>query len=57
MKEQSVKKSLLKSYAKLIVESGLNVQPGQEVLIQAGTENVDFALMCVEECYKRGAVK
>lgn len=52
-----MKKSVLKSYAKLIVESGLNVQPGQEVLIQAGTENVDFALMCVEECYKRGAVK
>ena len=50
MKEQSVKKSVLKSYAKLIVESGLNVQPGQEVLIQAGTENVDFALICVLWC-------
>lgn len=52
-----MKKSILKNYAKLIIESGLNVQKGQDVVIQASTENEDFALMCVEECYKRGAEK
>ncbi len=52
-----MKKSVLKKYAELIVETGLNVQKGQYVMIQAATENEAFALMCVEECYRRGAVK
>ncbi len=52
-----MKKSVLKDYASLIVRVGLNVQPGQEVVITASTEIVDFTLMCVEECYKCGAEK
>ena len=50
-----MKKKLLENYAKLIVESGINLQPGQDVLIQANTETEDFTLLVVEECYKRGA--
>lgn len=50
-----MKKSILKDYAELIVKSGLNVQKGQSVIVTASTENAEFALMCVEECYKRGA--
>ena len=52
-----MKKSVLKKYAELIVDSGLNLQKGQEVLIQANMETEEFALLCVEECYKRGAEK
>ncbi len=52
-----MKKSVLEKYAALIVESGLNVQKGQEVLVQANMETEEFALLCVEECYKRGAEK
>ncbi len=50
-----MKKKLLENYAKLIVESGINLQQGQDVLIQANTETEDFTLLVVEECYKRGA--
>ena len=50
-----MKKTLLENYAKLIVESGINLQSGQDVLIQANTETEDFTLLVVEECYRRGA--
>lgn len=50
-------KSVLKKYASLIVGYGLNVQEGQDVLIQVSIENHDFALLCVEECYRLGARK
>lgn len=52
-----MKKSVLDNYAKLIVEVGLNVQKGQDVIIKASTENSAFALLCTEKCYKRGARK
>ncbi len=52
-----MKKSLLKKYASLIAGYGLNVQEGQDVLIQVNIENSEFALMCVEECYRLGARK
>lgn len=50
-------KTLLQKYASLIVDYGLNVQEGQDVLIQVNIENQDFALLCVEECYRLGARK
>lgn len=50
-----MKKKVLESYANLIVSYGLNIQKGQDVIIRAATENSDFALLCVELCYKRGA--
>ena len=52
-----MKKSDLRKYAKLIAKVGANVQKGQQVKINVGVENSDFALMVVEECYKAGASK
>lgn len=52
-----MKKSMLKNYASLIAGYGLNVQEGQDVLIQANIENSEFTLICVEECYRLGARK
>ena len=44
-----MEKSVLKKYAALIAGYGLNVQEGQDVLIQVNIENQDFALLWVEE--------
>ena len=48
---------LLQSYARLIVRSGANVQPGQTVLLNIAVEQAPFAEMLTEECYKAGAKK
>lgn len=45
----------LKSYARLIADSGLNIQKGQKVVIQCGLDQPEFVAMVVEECYKLGA--
>ncbi len=45
----------LKSYARLIVKCGLNVQKGQEVNIACGLDQPEFVAMVVEECYLAGA--
>ena len=50
-----MKKSVLRSYAKLIVRCGVNVQKGQEVLIQAGLDQPEFVQMVVEEAYRAKA--
>lgn len=50
-----MKKSVLRSYAKLIVTCGVNVQKGQEVLVYAGLDQPEFVQMVVEEAYKAKA--
>lgn len=50
-----MKKTVLKKYAKLIAQCGLNVQKGQDVIISAGLDQPEFVYMCADECYKRGA--
>ena len=50
-----MKKTILRKYAHLIAESGVNVQKGQEVFIVAGLDQPDFVAMVVDECYKLGA--
>ena len=50
-----MKKTVLKRYARLIAETGVNVQKGQEVFIVAGLDQPDFVAMVVEACYRRGA--
>ena len=50
-----MKKAILRSYAQLLAQKGLNVQPGQNVLITAELDQPEFVTMCVEECYKLGA--
>ena len=52
-----MKKSVLRAYARLIAESGVNVQKGQEVFITAGLDQPEFVAMVVEECYSRKAKK
>ncbi len=52
-----MKKSILRAYARLIAESGVNVQKGQEVFITAGLDQPEFVAMVVEECYRRKAKK
>lgn len=46
---------LLRKYANLLVERGVNVQKGQVVIVNAPIENYKFGEMLVEEAYKKGA--
>ena len=50
-----MKKTVLRSYAKLIVRMGLNVQKGQTVLVYADLDQPEFVQMVVEEAYKAKA--
>ena len=54
---RKMKKNMLRSYAKLIAKTGVNIQKGQEVFINAGLDQPEFVQMLVEECYKLGAKK
>lgn len=47
----------LRAYARLIARMGVNVKPGQEVVIRTEPEQTDFIELLVEECYKAGAAK
>lgn len=48
-------KARLDKYANLIAACGLNVQGGQEVIVQCGLDQPEFVTKVVEECYKLGA--
>ena len=50
-----MKKTLLRRYARLIAECGVNVQKGQEVFIDAGLDQPEFVQMLVKACYRLGA--
>ncbi len=50
-----MKKSVLKNYAKLIVRTGVNVQQGQDVVINASVEDAYFVEYVVEAAYQAGA--
>ena len=52
-----MKKTVLRSYARLIARTGVNIQPGQEVFIEAELDQPEFVKMLVEECYKCKANK
>ncbi len=52
-----MRKTVLKKYAELIAQCGINVQKGQEVIIQCDLDQPEFIKMLVEECYKAGAEK
>lgn len=47
----------LENYARLIVAKGLNPDRGQDVVVTAGLDQVEFIRMVVEECYRHGAGK
>ena len=50
-----MKKTELRSYARLIARMGINVQKDQEVIINAELDQPEFVAMVVEECYRAGA--
>lgn len=47
----------LRPYAALIARMGVNVQPGQDVVIRTEPEQLDFIKLLIEECYLAGASK
>jgi aminopeptidase len=53
----NMKKTIIRQYAKLIAVKGINIQKGQEVMINASVENPEFVKILVEECYRAGAGK
>ena len=42
----------LQKYAKLLVSTGINVQPGHTVVIYAEVEQAPFARLLVKEAYQ-----
>ena len=55
--DMCIRDELLQKYARLIVRTGANVQPGQIVRLTIAAEQHGFAAMLVEECYQAGAKK
>ena len=43
----------LEMYADLIVKTGINPDEGQDVVITAGFDQLDFVRMVTEKCYQR----
>ena len=52
-----MKQTVLRSYARLIARSGVNIQKGQEVNIYCDLDQPRFVELLVDECYKAGAKK
>ena len=50
-----MKKTAMRSYARLLARVGGNVKKGQEVIIRAELDCPEFIEMLVDECYKAGA--
>lgn len=50
-----MKRSILKNYAHLIAACGVNIQKGQDVVIQSSFDQIEFIRILIEECYKCGA--
>ena len=47
--------AMKRKYAYTLAKIGLNVQPGQPVLVEAAIEGYEFTPIFAEECYKLGA--
>ena len=50
-----MKKTLMRKYAKLVVQTGVNLQKGQGAIVAASVGEHEFAEMVVEEAYRAGA--
>ena len=46
---------IYENYAKLAVKIGINLQPGQDVVVNASTRLVDIVKEVVKQCYENGA--
>lgn len=47
-----MKQEKIEQYARLAVEIGANIQPGQVLCIRASVDSADFARLCAKEAYK-----
>ena len=56
-KEDNMKQTVLRRYARLIAREGVNIQKGQDVLINCDLDQPKFVELLVDECYKAGARK
>lgn len=52
-----IDESKIREYARLAVRAGVNVQPGQKVVVRCEAQHYAFARMIVEEAYAAGAVE
>ncbi len=52
-----MKKTVLRSYAKLIAVQGAGIQKGQQVILRASLDQPEFVYLLTDECYKAGASK
>ena len=52
-----MQKSRLRRYARLIARKGVNVQKGQDVIVNTGLEQGEFVALVTDELYKAGARK
>ena len=50
-----MERTILKNYASLIARTGVNVQPGQDVWIEAELDQPAFVELLTEACYEVGA--
>ena len=48
---------LRREYARLLIRAGLNVQPGQRLVISCPVERADFARCCAEAAYDAGCAE
>lgn len=51
----TMKKTVMRKYAKLAVKTGVNIQKGQGAIVAASVSEHEFAEMVVEEAYRAGA--
>lgn len=49
------KQEILKEYARLAIEIGVNIQKGQMLVINAPAESYELVRLCVEAAYNKGA--
>ncbi len=52
-----MKKTVLRSYARLLAKCGVSVKKGDIVIVNAELDQPEFITMIVEECYRAGAEK
>ena len=45
----------IREYARLVVRTGVNAQPGQEIVISCPVEHYEFTRLLIEEAYSAGA--
>lgn len=47
--------NILENYADAIITSGVNIQKGQSLIIQASVEAIELTRLCVKKAYEKGA--